>query len=219
MPSSDHASGVLSRKAKRLDSRTRHGTLAHAHLKVFLVSLPSFLSSPIFIAGFLGLDIESLSTRQRSLLFQEQYKKKSRSSNTSGAPTNPPPLITITACRSRCYRYLSSLLKRKTYQTLPHSKECLHSSSNRFPRPHQRIYWRALYSRPLQCSFNKCHTQAHLRTYWRALHSKLCRSSSNKRRYQRLLRTYQVRIPRVCIAITGLHYCIDFSVRIPGARQ
>src|SRR5947209_7281635 len=61
MPSSDHASGVLSREAKRLDSTPRHGTLAHAHLKVSFVSLASLLSSPISLDGLLGLDIESLS--------------------------------------------------------------------------------------------------------------------------------------------------------------
>jgi hypothetical protein len=62
MPSSDHASGVLSRKAQRLDSETRHGTLAHAHWKVSLVSLAALLSSPISLDGLLGLDIESLSS-------------------------------------------------------------------------------------------------------------------------------------------------------------
>jgi hypothetical protein len=64
MRSSDHASGALSRKAKRLDSEARHGTLAHAYLKVFLVSLPSLLSFPLSIDGLLGLDIESLSLHQ-----------------------------------------------------------------------------------------------------------------------------------------------------------
>jgi len=36
MPISNHASEGLSRKAKRLDSPERRGTLAHAKLKTFL---------------------------------------------------------------------------------------------------------------------------------------------------------------------------------------
>jgi hypothetical protein len=36
MPISDHASEGLSRKAQRLDSPERRGTLAHAKLKTFL---------------------------------------------------------------------------------------------------------------------------------------------------------------------------------------
>jgi hypothetical protein len=61
MPVSDHASGAVSRKAKRLDTGTRHGTLLHAHLKGFPILLASQLPPSLFIDGILGLDIESLS--------------------------------------------------------------------------------------------------------------------------------------------------------------
>src|SRR5438094_1501445 len=61
MPFSDHASGALSRKAKRLDSVTRHGRLRHAMLKGFVLSLASFLFSQFLLDGLLGLDIEGLS--------------------------------------------------------------------------------------------------------------------------------------------------------------
>jgi hypothetical protein len=61
MAFSDHASGELSRKAKRLDSKTRHGTLRHAHEKVRFCFFVSSLSFPNLTDGFLGLDIESLS--------------------------------------------------------------------------------------------------------------------------------------------------------------
>jgi hypothetical protein len=44
-----------------LDREARHGTLAHAHLKVSPVSLLSLLSFPISLDVLLGLDIESLS--------------------------------------------------------------------------------------------------------------------------------------------------------------
>jgi hypothetical protein len=72
MPFSDHASGALSRKAKRLDSAPRHGTLAHAHVKVSPVSLPSLLSFPISIDVLLGLDIESLSPASNQGRFLSQ---------------------------------------------------------------------------------------------------------------------------------------------------
>jgi hypothetical protein len=55
MSSSDHASGVVSREAKRLDTATRHDTLAHAHLSVFPLLLVSFLLSTFFLMSFLGL--------------------------------------------------------------------------------------------------------------------------------------------------------------------
>jgi hypothetical protein len=58
MSFSDHASGALSRKAKRLDSVARHGTLPHASLKAFLLSAASFLSSQFLTDGLLGLDID-----------------------------------------------------------------------------------------------------------------------------------------------------------------
>jgi hypothetical protein len=61
MPSSDHASGAVSRKAQRLDTGTRHGILLHAHLKVSErpFASPFLLLSLIPLHG--GLDIESLS--------------------------------------------------------------------------------------------------------------------------------------------------------------
>src|SRR5436305_1433985 len=61
MPSRDHASGALSRKAKRLDSVARHGRLPHAMVKGFVLSAASFLFSQFFLDGLLGLDIEGLS--------------------------------------------------------------------------------------------------------------------------------------------------------------
>jgi hypothetical protein len=60
MPFSNHASGAMSRKAKRLDIVARHGTLPHAMLKVFVLSTASFLFSQFLIDGLLGLDIEGL---------------------------------------------------------------------------------------------------------------------------------------------------------------
>jgi hypothetical protein len=52
MSSSDHASGALSRKAKRLDSGTRHDTLPHAHLKAsHRLFASSFLLSWKFMAS------------------------------------------------------------------------------------------------------------------------------------------------------------------------
>src|SRR5205085_2462697 len=55
MPKKDHASERLSRKAKRLDSRERRGTLSHASLKTFLL-----LFFPVFFSCYklvvLGLD-------------------------------------------------------------------------------------------------------------------------------------------------------------------
>ena len=51
MSSSDHASGALSRKAKRLDSGTRHDTLSHTHLKAsHHLFASSFLLSWKFLA-------------------------------------------------------------------------------------------------------------------------------------------------------------------------
>jgi len=58
---SDHASGVVSREAKRLDTGTRHGTLLHAPLKGLPILLASWLSSQFLMDGLLDLDIESLS--------------------------------------------------------------------------------------------------------------------------------------------------------------
>jgi hypothetical protein len=52
MPFSNHASGALSRKAKRLDSVTRHGTLPHAMLKAFVLAVASFLFSQFLLMGF-----------------------------------------------------------------------------------------------------------------------------------------------------------------------
>ena len=60
MPWKDHASGAMSREAKRLDIVTRHGTLPHAILKVFGISPASFLSSQFLFVELLGLDIEDL---------------------------------------------------------------------------------------------------------------------------------------------------------------
>jgi hypothetical protein len=55
-----HASEGLSREAKRLDSPSRHGTLAHALPGVSASSL----SLPFFTGELLELDIEGLSRSQ-----------------------------------------------------------------------------------------------------------------------------------------------------------
>jgi hypothetical protein len=61
MPTKDHASEGLSRKAQRLDSRERRGTLVHALLKTFLhLSLLLIFSLALKLVPK-GLDIESLS--------------------------------------------------------------------------------------------------------------------------------------------------------------
>jgi hypothetical protein len=49
MPKTDHASCGLSRKAKRLDSSQRRGTLVHASLKPFLCL--SFLLIFLFLSN------------------------------------------------------------------------------------------------------------------------------------------------------------------------
>jgi hypothetical protein len=69
MPISDHASEGLSRKAKRLDSPERRGTLAHAKVKASL-SLSHPLIFPRFKLAVLGLDIDcrNLDLEQRFLL-------------------------------------------------------------------------------------------------------------------------------------------------------
>jgi hypothetical protein len=61
MPKTDHASERLSRKAKRLDSRERRGTLDHAKLKTLLhLSFLPIFSLPLKLVPK-RLDIESLS--------------------------------------------------------------------------------------------------------------------------------------------------------------
>jgi hypothetical protein len=66
MPISDHASEGLSRKAKRLDSPERRGTLAHAKVKASL-SLSHPLIFPRFKLAVLGLDIEGLFNQDKRL--------------------------------------------------------------------------------------------------------------------------------------------------------
>ncbi len=65
MPTKDHASEGLSRKAKRLDSRERRGRLAHALLKTFhyLSFLLTFSLTLKLVPK--RLDIESLSLLSR----------------------------------------------------------------------------------------------------------------------------------------------------------
>jgi hypothetical protein len=61
MPASDHASGAVSREAKRLDTVTRHDTLPYAHLKA---SVPPFATPFLLLFSMPlpeGVDIESLS--------------------------------------------------------------------------------------------------------------------------------------------------------------
>jgi hypothetical protein len=78
MRSSDHASGVLSRKAKRLDSAPRHGTLAHARLKGSFVSPASLLSFPISIDRLLGLQEHLARNAWWEMASQAQVSAKAR---------------------------------------------------------------------------------------------------------------------------------------------